>query len=223
MIYLFTGQDSFAKDGQIKELRQKFLPRETAQFNYDLLYAQDLTLAALQEKLLCLPVNNALRIVCVKSAQRLKPDIKSYLLGYARQPYKHILLVLDADEQDNKDVFLKQLPRYAKVVRFKELQRVDTFTLTRQIELRKTPEALRLLQLLLDEGEKPERILGGLRYAWARESVRSAEARRRIKLLLVCDRDIKTGKLKPTLALERLVIALCGFGKLFHQPRLLPV
>jgi DNA polymerase III delta subunit len=37
-----------------------------------------------------------------------------------------------------------------------------------------------------------------------------AELQRRLKLLLECDVSIKTGRLKPTLVLERLVIGLCA-------------
>lgn len=82
--------------------------------------------------------------------------------------------------------------------------------------MNKPDYALRILNELLRNGERPERILGGLRYAWEREFTPGVEAKRRLKLLLNCDINIKTGKLKPNFALEKLVISLCSLpGKRF--------
>ena len=72
------------------------------------------------------------------------------------------------------------------------------------------------LSKLLEEGERPERILGGLRYAWERDAASPLETRRRLKALLTCDIEIKTGKIKPVFALERLVIKLCGLRNSFR-------
>jgi len=52
--------------------------------------------------------------------------------------------------------------------------------------------------------------MGGLRYAWER-GVHPAEAKRRLRLLLECDIDIKAGRIKPEFALERLIVRLCAF------------
>ena len=65
----------------------------------------------------------------------------------------------------------------------------------------------------MEDGEKPERIIGGLRYAWAKGNVYSAEAKKKLKALLNCDIDIKTGRLRPDFALEKLVIKLCSLGR----------
>ena len=213
MVYLFIGQDSLEKDKQLKALRQEFLPKETEQFNLDILYSKDLALKELQEKLLCLPVRSPKRLVAVKDAQGLREDIKEFILGYAKAPHKQIVLVLDMDRTDKKDVFVSQLQRFAKIFRFKEALLLDTFSLSRQITLKKADSALRILNQLLKDGERPERILGGLRYVWERETASALEAKRRLKLLVDCDMEIKTGRLKPVFALEKLVISLCGFGK----------
>ncbi len=66
---------------------------------------------------------------------------------------------------------------------------------------------------LLENGERPERILGGLRYAVEKTTYHPLESKKRLKFLLNCDTDIKTGRLKAEFALERLVVALCA-GKL---------
>jgi DNA polymerase III delta subunit len=66
-----------------------------------------------------------------------------------------------------------------------------------------------VLGQLLREGERPERILGGLRYSFEQGNLVPQQARKRLRLLLNCDIEIKTGRLKAGLALEKLILSLC--------------
>ena len=152
----------------------------------------------------------------IKDAQNLRDDTREFIFKYVKEPHKQIILVLDIDERDKSEEFINRVYRYAKVYTFKETKQPDTFTLSRQIALKKPEFALRILNRLLKHGEKPERILGGLRYSLERDTAPSLEMKRKLKLLLNCDIDIKTGKLKPIFALEKLVINLCGLRKHFH-------
>ncbi|TRZ95365.1 hypothetical protein D4R78_03855 [bacterium] len=215
-LYLFIGQDSLAKDSKLKQLKQELLVRETEQFNTDTLYARELKLPELQEKILCLPVNSKKRLLVIKGAEDLKKELKDFILKYSRKPYSQIALVLDMNYSEPRDDFISGLLRYVQVYRFREAVRLDTFTLSRQIELGRPAYALRVLNQLLENGERPERILGGLRYAWQKNSQGALAAKKGLKLLLNCDLDIKTGRLKPNFALERLVLCLCGMQKSFR-------
>lgn len=216
MIYLFLGQDAFSKEAQLKALREKFLAKEVQDFNLDILYARELTLKELQKRLLCLPVKTPKRLIVIKESQDLKEEVRTFLLGYSRKPYPQVILILDMSRQDKRDEFANRISPYAKVFRFKEEPRIDSFTLSRSIELRKPDYALKVLSQLLKNGERPERILGGLRFAWERGVASPLETRRRLRLLLNCDRDIKTGRLSPAFALERLIIGLCCLGGPLH-------
>lgn len=209
-VYLFIGQDSFSKDIQLKKIKEQFLGRELEYFNFDILYAKELNLLDFQERLLSLPLKAKKRIVIIKDAQSLKENIKEFLLNYVKNPPPKILLILDINRHNPKDEFIRQITRYCKVVRFREPLHLDTFTLSRYISPRSADYALRLLHQLLRNGEKPERILGGLRYVWEKDTLNPLERRKRLKILLNCDLDIKTGRLKPDFALEKLVIKLCG-------------
>lgn len=216
MVYLFIGEDPALKDIQLKAIRKEFLKKETEQFNLDILYAKELTLKDLQERLFYLPVKNPKRIVIVKDAQNLREDAKDFILNYVKEPHKQIVLVLDISQRDSLEEFISHADRYAKTYYFKETKRPDTFTLNRQIALKRPDYALRVLNQLLKAGERPERILGGLRYSLERETAPPLEMKRKLRFLLNCDIDIKTGKIKPVFALERLIIKLCGLGKSFH-------
>ena len=211
MIYLFIGSDNLVKDAQLKKLKDHVLSKGTEQFNLDILYARELTQKALQEKLLTLAVKNPKRLVIIKNIEDLKDEVKEFLERYVRKPYPQVVVAMDLNRLDKADSFIKNISRFVKPVRSKETVHQDTFALGRSIDLKKADSALRILSGLLKDGERPERILGGLRYAWEKNAAHPLEKRKRLKYLLACDIDIKTGKLKPLFALEKLVISLCGF------------
>ncbi len=215
-VYLLTGQDTFSKDLELKRIKEKFLPKGLEKFNLDILYAQELTLEDLQEKLLCLPARTKKRIVIIRGAQRLKQEIREFLSKYVRDAYPAIILILDIEKYDPKDEFIKAIASYVQIRRFKQEPHLDAFGLNRQIELKKVSISLRILKQLLEKGERPERILGGLRHTWERDIRNPSELKKRLRLLLHCDIDIKTGRLKASFALERFIVNLCGFKNSFR-------
>jgi DNA polymerase III delta subunit len=210
LAYLLIGEDNNSKDTQIKKLKERFLKKETEDFNLDLLYSEGLTLKYLQERLLSLPVRSEKRLIIIKNCLGLKDEVKEFLVEYIKTPYPKTVLILDIDKYNTKDGFLSRLFGNAQVIRFAETRQPNTFDLAHQIGFKKADTSLKILNQLLKNGEKPERILGGLRAAWQREIRQPQELRKRLKMLLDCDIDIKTGKIKPGLALERFIVSLCG-------------
>lgn len=209
LVYLFIGQDSISKDARLKKLKEEFLSIPTQYFNLDVLYAKELHLKELQERLLSLPLKAKKRIVVIKDSQNLKDEIKEFIIRYVKKPIPEILLVLDMDKYPLKDEFIRQISRYCEIFRFKEEMRLDAFALSRAIDFKKSNYPLWVLNQLLRKGEKPERILGGLRYSWENSNAVTLHTKRKLRLLLSCDIDIKTGRLRADFALERLVVNLC--------------
>ncbi len=212
MLYLFIGQDLPAKDAALKRIKEESLTRKLEDFNLDVLYAEKLTLKELQEKLLSIPLNSHKRIVLIKDAQELQKAIDDFIAVWAARQDKSTILILDIGSERTKAAFLRSLSKYAKVIRFKEEIIPSAFNLSRQIEKRQSGKALLILNQLIKEGEPVERILGGLRYSLENNMVNPRGLRLRLKLLLNCDIEIKTGRLKPVFALEKLVVNLCALA-----------
>lgn len=212
-VHLFAGEEPFSKDASLKRLIQEHLTPELEKFNLDILYAKELKLQDLQERLLCLPVKAKKRIIVIRGAEALKSEIKEFILEFVRIPAAHAILVLDVNRMDADGKFTKALVRYAQVSRFREKFIADTFGLGRAIESRRPDEALRILSNLLENGKKPEWILGGLRYVFQKDTLSAPKRKSRLKLLLACDVDIKTGRVPPDFAMERLVVKLSCLGK----------
>lgn len=211
MIYLFLGGDTPEKDAQLRKAVSASLARGSEEFNLDTLYGDDLSLSALQERLKSLPVNSPARVIIIKSAHRLHTELKDYLLDYVRKPFGQITLILEADPKDGRDAFITGIAHQARVVRQPKNSTGDVFMLCRYVDQRQAVLALKLLVDLLQAGERPERLLGGMRYCWCTARGQAAQGGQRMERLLECDREIKTGKLKPNRALEKLVIELASF------------
>ena len=213
-LYLLIGQDSPSKKERLRQIRRQFLNKETEQFNLDFLYAKEFKLLDLQERLLSLPVRAKKRIIVIRQAQELEEEVKKFILDFARRPAAQILLVLDIDSTSSPNFgneFIGPLKRYSCIFRFAEPRPLDTFALKRQLDLKSAGSALKILTQLLKTGEKPEKILGGLRYCFQKDLNHSLLMRRKMRLLLNCDLEIKTGRLKPNFALEKLLVGLCSF------------
>ncbi|MDD4939013.1 MAG: hypothetical protein PHE18_09040 [Candidatus Omnitrophica bacterium] len=212
-VYLFAGQDPSSKDASLNKIKEEISCGNDLHFNLDVLYARELTLKDLQEKLLCLPLKSKKRLVVIKDALNLKADVKEFISRYVKKPYPQAILLLDMDKYPYKDEFIKKISPCVRVLRFKEEAHPDAFVLGRAIDLKKAPYALSVLRQLLKSGEKPERILGGLRFSWENRVKDAAQSRKRLAALLGCDIEIKTGRLKPEFALEKLIINLCCLTK----------
>lgn len=210
-VYLLIGPDCLSKQERMRRLKDELLAGVSGCFNQDILYAQDLSLRGLQEKLMQLSAGAKRRIVVVKGIESLKKDIRDFLLKYVRDPYPGVALVLDAQELAPEEGFTLGILRYSQVIRFKEaLPAVDTFTLSRYISRKQSARSLEILDQLLKNGEKPERIIGGLTYACQRDTADLTRKGRALKLILASDMEIKTGRLRANFALEKLIVGLCG-------------
>lgn len=208
-VNLFIGQDQFSKDIKLEKIKRELFLKELEPFNFDSFHAQELNLNKLQEVLLRLPVKARKRLVLIKEASHLKEPIKDYLTLYIKKPATTTLLILDVERLNKKDTFLNKVLKSSTTFRFREGQTIDTFSLNREINNRRINTGLKVLQRLLLDGVRPEKIMGGLRYCWENNYLSPQERKRRLGFLLNCDIDIKTGRLNPQLALERLLINLC--------------
>ena len=230
MNYLFVGEDEFSKDIKLHKIKQELNLAQLESFNFEILYSKDLDLRTLQERLLLLPINPALackggvktrqRLILIKDVPRLSADIKQYLCTWLSKPFPHVSLILDARRIDKRDQFFNRISGLVRLINFRQSTQINSFTLAYQImqtsqyarplmRQKKIKPAMRLLRQLLLQGERPERILGAFRYQLQEERLDVTERKKRLIFLLDCDVDIKTGKLKPEFALERLLIKLC--------------
>jgi DNA polymerase III delta subunit len=211
MVYLFVGQDYHSKNIRLEKIKRQFFSKDLEYLNYDVFFAEELKLLQLQEALKRLPQKAKKRIVLIRDAEFLKKELKEYIISYVKKPIPSCILILDFRQFDERDAFIKSILEYVNKFTFLSQEILDTFKLSKEIERRRIYPALKILHNLILEGTDPEMILGGLRYSWQNSFLSTQEKKKRLSLLLDADLSIKTGKLDPLLALERLIFCLCCF------------
>lgn len=209
MVYLFIGEDQFSKNIKLDKLKRELFAKGFEAFNFDLFFGADLNLLKLQEAIFRLPVKAKKRLILIRQANLLRDPLKKYLSRYTKKPHPQTLLVLDIEKFDKKSAFLKAIEKKSSTFYFRSAQTPDAFKLSRQIDAKRLRPGLRILGQLLAEGTRPEKIMGGLRYCWENNYLDSKLKEKRLGLLLDCDINIKRGRLKPRLALEKLLVELC--------------
>lgn len=212
MTYLFLGEDSRAKDEKIGELKKKILtPPQSFQFDYELLHAAKLEEHHLKKVLMNLPALAPRRLVVIREGHRLSPKNQDILVQFLEKAYDHAVIVLDSDEWDHKNSFVRKIRKMVDLIEFSSTKKIDVFDLTRTIDSRKETEALKILDQLLKGGTHPLQILGTLVWFWKKSRGRFSgkEFKEGLLALQEADLNIKRSRLKPEYAMELLVVKLC--------------
>lgn len=211
MTYLFLGPDYAAKEAKTAELKDKFLPVESRQFDFETLYAQKLDAETLKKALVALPAIAEQRLVVVKEFHKLSAQNKELILAFVENPGKCVL-ILDSDKIEGDEAFIKKLPRSVKAGVFGREDKLNVFDMTRAIGMQKKDEALKILWQLLSRGDQPLQLMGGVVWFWKNERNKLAADRFKKGLLALqeADLNIKRSRLKPEHALEVLIVKLCS-------------
>ncbi len=216
-IYLLLGNDSESKYSKIRLIRKENTASGTEDFNFETIYAEEIPSAKLREILSSLPARAKKRTLVIKDPEEFSSENKEILLGYLKNPLPHNILIFDTKQYDIRDDrFLLNIAGVACVLNFQKGRRFNSFDLGRAINQGNPKLALDILSELLSEGQKPGFILGGLVSQWGK-TYNKNKLLAGYEVILETDLAIKTGRLKPKLGLESLVVKLAaGFVKSFR-------
>jgi len=213
MIYLFFGQDYSAKDQKIREIKNKYLISDQAQhYDFDQLDGSKLSAEDLKKSLITLPVILKQRILLIRKIEKLTDQNKEILLTWINEKKAHGVLLLDSDAAELKNAFFKEISLSAQLFSFSLGKKQNVFDMTRAIGSRNGTEALRILNELMEEGDHPLQIMGGLVWFWGKQKsvVSSDKFLKGLKFLQEADLNIKRSRLKPEYAVEMAVVKLVG-------------
>jgi len=211
--FLFLGEDKTQKKSKIDSIKDNYLDKNLRNIDFEVVYSEDKDLIPpkFDEVLSYLPSSESKkRIVLIKNIESLNKDNRCILLKHLKSPSKLVLLILDSDELDLNDAFIKELIPFVKINSFKRTQKLGVFDLTQAVASRQPTKALEILNVLLNNREKPHSVLGALFWQWdnMKGSLSLEKFRQGLKILLDTDIRIKTGKTEEGLALEMAVIRL---------------
>ena len=213
MIYLLAGEDLQAKDQKISEIKRKlFSSADNASFDFELLHAPQLDSDSLKKALMALPAISPKRLVVIRSLQKLNAHNKEIVLQFIQSKQETTDLILDTEENNVTEGFLGKIAVYAKVTAFGSQVQENVFDMTRVMSSKNSTQALMILSGLLNHGNHPLQILGGLVWFWGKQKSRLAADRfqKGLRAIQEADLNIKRSRLKPEYAVEVLVVKLCS-------------
>jgi len=186
--------------------------KDSAHFDFELLYADKLDADDLKKALVSLPAVSKKRVVMVKTIEKLKEPHQKIIANFLAQKDAPVALILESDQTQIKGTFINDVRRIAKTVVYQDKVRQNVFDMTKAMESRRPVEALKILSDILDEGDQPVQIMGALVWFWGkkRNAVTPKRFQRGLECLQEADLNIKRSRLQPGYALEKLVISLVG-------------
>lgn len=212
MIYLLLGEDSSEKRKKFNKIRSSCLPSEDAlNLDYELLYGLKLDPETLKKALLALPAVAKERLVLIQNAEKLNEHNKEIISSVIRAGHDHIVLVLDVSQSSVKGEFFREMTANAEVFKFggKE-EKKNIWDVTKAIERRKLPDALKTLNALMIDGDPPVKIMGGLVWFWGslKNRLSADNFKKGLLVLQEADLNIKRSRLRPEYAVEVAVTKL---------------
>jgi len=212
MIYLFLGEDRTAKEQEIAEVKTKYLTSNDAlKLDYESLQGSKVDSSVLKKALIALPAISQKRFILIRAVEKLNTQNKKIILDFVQFENEHAVLVLDSDELSPKNSFFNKISAIAKVMRFGQgAAKKNVFDMTKAMESRDSIGALKILELLMSEGDHPLQIMGGLVWFWGKSKRRLSADKFKKGLLVLqeADLNIKRSRLKPEYAVEMAVTKL---------------
>lgn len=211
MIYLLLGDDSAAKDLKILEFKKKYLPSpEAFEFDYENFSASSLNPQDLRKALMAFPVTASQRLILLRGVSKLSAPNKKVILEFAREDRGDIVLILESEEAQVSGDFLRSFSGRAQVLNFSKGAKSNVFDMTAAMGSCDLVRALKLLDGLLEAGDHPLQIIGGLLWFWGKSRGRlsSEDFQKGLWEFQETDLNIKRSRLEPEQALEILVVKL---------------
>lgn len=211
MTYLFLGSDPLSVDTQIESIKKKFLTtNEALKFDLDILHAHKLPAEALKKSLIALPALAAKRVVVIREIHKLTEQNRALIFHFIDTAPDHAVLILESEEWTEKDSFVQKISPKVKMVQAAQGRKFNVFDVTNAISRHQSAEALKMVHVLLEQGDHPLQLMGGLVWYWGkmRDKISSEAFKKGLLVLQEADINIKRSRMNPEHALELAIVQL---------------
>jgi len=212
MHYCFIGENSGEKQQALSDARDKILTGADARnFDYEALYGRRLDAAELKKALIALPASSPKRLILIHEADKLSKQNEEILTAFLEEKNDHAVVILEA-EGKLKSAFQKKISPYVKSFSFEKPEGGNVWDMTNAMGRRQPAKALKILSELMEDGQHPLQIMGGLVWFWGKNGQRLRQDRFEKGLLALQEADvnIKRSRMRPDYTMEVLVVRLCA-------------
>ena len=118
-VYLFIGEEDYFKEEAINNIVSRILTKETVQFNYDVLRAEDVSAEEVYKLAVSVPMLADKRVILIKNFEKLKNT--EIIEKYVDNPSQSTVLIFDSGKNSLKSDFFKKLKNRSFYAEFKPL------------------------------------------------------------------------------------------------------
>lgn len=119
-IYVIFGEEDYFREKAINLLIEKFVDKNTKDFNFNLLRGDDIEAGFLYNCLTSIPMMSEKRIVLIKNADFITGDAIKVLVKYIKNPVDSTILILEFEKKIEKKVSEKSVSEEKKKTERKE-------------------------------------------------------------------------------------------------------
>ena len=214
MDFLLYGPDLKLRDKALADIKKEVFSSAPDAVRLDLesLDANKLTPEKLKIALMSLPGLAPCRLVHIYRADKLAKEPLELLLAFLKGEHAHVVVVLEADTWDAGTKTRGELTKLLKKTGVDAAAKASVFDMMNAVADGNSAKALRTLKILLTDDEAPERLLGGMVWAWSNKIKARMSAQGYKKGLLVlqeADMGLKRSRFpEREYALEVAVVKL---------------
>jgi len=208
---LLLGSNTFQKDQRIAQMKEELFHDDQAiRFDCQTLYGHKVSADLFKESLMALPAMAPKRLLIIRELKKLSADNQKILLAFLEQRHAHAICICDGEGMEATTALSKKLKPYMEVVDFNTGKSKSIFDVTNALGYGKRAEALKALYELINEGNHPLQLMGGLVWFWGKQKTRLSRECYKKGLLEIQEADIhiKRSRLKADYTLEVLVTKL---------------
>ena len=186
MHYLLLGTDTSLKDTQLQKIKRDIFP-DGDSFRMDCETVDGFKLSPEKFKiaLMSLPALAERRLIIVRHAERLSKENLELLAEFLKAGHAHASVVLDAVTWEAKSEVRKNILHAVRTIGREDAAGANVFDMMDLVGRGDTSRALKILHEILERDEEPERVLGGILWAWSNKVKPRVQAPKYEKGLLI--------------------------------------
>ncbi len=102
-IYVIFGEEDYFREKAINLLIERFVDKNTKDFNFSILRGDDAKVEFLYNRLTSIPMMSEKRVVIIKNADFITRDVIKALVKYVKNPVDSTILILELEKIEEKE------------------------------------------------------------------------------------------------------------------------
>ena len=120
-MYVIIGEEDYFREEAVNSLVERFVNKNTIDFNLDILMGEDIEGQFLYNRLISFPLMSEKRCLIIKGADALNADAKKALIKYIESPVKSTVLIIESEKVNLQEKVFSELKNKSFLFEFKRL------------------------------------------------------------------------------------------------------